>query len=59
MLTLLAVRQAKAQDVPIFLLALVDKGHRVDISQAERNELRRDPATLAEVYRLGVRTACG
>jgi mRNA-degrading endonuclease RelE of RelBE toxin-antitoxin system len=29
-----------AEDVPVFLLALVDKGQRADISQADRNALR-------------------
>ena len=29
-----------AQDVPVFLLALVSKGQRADISQADRNALR-------------------
>lgn len=39
-----------AADVPVFLLALVSKGQRADISQAERNVLRAVVATLAEAY---------
>ncbi len=43
-----------ADDVPVLLLALVSKGQRADISQAERNVLRTVVATLAETYRQGV-----
>nr|WP_301549691.1 type II toxin-antitoxin system RelE/ParE family toxin [Methylorubrum thiocyanatum] len=43
-----------AADVPVFLLALVSKGQRADISQAERNVLRAVVGTLAEAYRQGV-----
>jgi putative transcriptional regulator len=39
----------------VFLLALVDKGQRVDISQADRNALRDILGTLADEYREGVR----
>jgi hypothetical protein len=42
-----------SEEIPVFLLALVDKGQRVDISQAERNELRRHLATIADKYRTG------
>ncbi|WP_046863591.1 type II toxin-antitoxin system RelE/ParE family toxin [Microvirga massiliensis] len=44
-----------AKDVPVFLLALVDKGQRADISQADRNALRQILGTLADDYRKGVR----
>jgi hypothetical protein len=44
-----------AEDVPVFLLALVDKGQRADISQADRNALREILGTLADEYRAGVR----
>jgi len=44
-----------AQDVPVFLLALVDKGQRADLSQADRNALRQILGTLADEYRAGVR----
>jgi hypothetical protein len=40
-----------ADDVPVFLLALVSKGQRADINQAERNALRLVLATLADDYR--------
>jgi len=44
-----------ADDVPVFLLALVSKGQRADLSQAERNALRDILGTLADIYRAGVR----
>jgi hypothetical protein len=44
-----------AEDVPVFLLALVDKGQRADISQVDRNALREILGTLADEYREGVR----
>jgi hypothetical protein len=31
-----------AGDVPVLLLALINKGERADLSQAERNELRKE-----------------
>ncbi len=40
-----------AADVPVFLLALVSKGQRADISQADRNALRQILPTLADEYR--------
>lgn len=43
-----------ADDVPVFLLALVSKGQRADISQADRNALRVILATLADTYREGM-----
>jgi hypothetical protein len=42
-------------DVPILLLALIDKGERDNLSKAERNELKRSLATYAEEYRDGAR----
>ena len=42
------------RDVPVFLLNVFSKGDRVDLSQAERNELRKELAGLAEDYRRGV-----
>jgi hypothetical protein len=44
-----------AHDVPVLLLALINKGERADLSQAERNELRRDLQGFADDYRAGVR----
>jgi hypothetical protein len=44
-----------AEDVPIFLLALVSKGRRADISQADRNALKAELSEIANDYRAGVR----
>jgi hypothetical protein len=44
-----------APDVPVFLLALISKGQRADLSQTERNALRDILGTLADAYRDGVR----
>jgi hypothetical protein len=41
-------------DVPLFLLALVDKGDRANLTKAERNELAKLLPTLAQAYRDGV-----
>lgn len=41
-------------DVPVFLLNVFAKGDRVDLSQADRNELRKGLAGLADDYRKGV-----
>jgi hypothetical protein len=43
------------EDVPIFLLNVFAKGNKIDLSQAERNELRKELAGLAGDYRRGVR----
>jgi hypothetical protein len=43
-------------DVPILLLALIDKGVRDNLIRAERNELREALASYAEEYRKGART---
>lgn len=42
-------------DAPVFLLALISKGQRADLTQAERNDLRVALAGLANDYRAGVR----
>ena len=44
-----------ADDVPVFLMALVAKGERADISAAERNQLKKEVAAIADDYREGVR----
>jgi len=44
-----------AADVPILMLALVSKGDRADISQAERNALKSRLSRYAEEYRAGLR----
>lgn len=41
-------------DVPVLLLALIDKGEDENLTQAERNELRVELAGYAEDYRRGV-----
>jgi hypothetical protein len=41
-------------DIPVFLLNVFSKGDRVDLSQAERNELRRELGGLANDYRRGL-----
>ena len=43
-------------DIPIFLLNVFSKGDKVNLSQAERNELRKELASLAEDYLKGVRS---
>jgi len=43
------------QDMPVFLLNVFAKGDRVDITQSERNEMRKELAGLASDYREGVR----
>jgi hypothetical protein len=44
-----------ANDVPVLLLALIDKGERADLSQAERNQLRRELEGYASDYRESVK----
>lgn len=44
-----------AEDVPVFLLDLFSKGERVDLSQAERNELKQILGGIAEDYRASVK----
>ncbi len=41
-------------DVPVFLLNVFAKGEKVNLSKAERNELRKILADIADVYRKGV-----
>jgi hypothetical protein len=41
-------------DLPVFLLTVFGKGQKVDLSRAERNELRKELAGVAEDYRKGV-----
>jgi len=44
-----------ADDVPVLLLALVSKGERSDLSQAEKNELKKQLAGYTADYRAGVK----
>jgi hypothetical protein len=41
-------------DVPVLLLALIDKGEAENLSKSERNELRIELAGYADDYRNGV-----
>ena len=43
-----------APDVPIFLLAMINKGERSDLSKAEQNALRTELSSIADDYRAGV-----
>ncbi|MGY2048916.1 type II toxin-antitoxin system RelE/ParE family toxin [Methylobacterium sp. JK268] len=43
-------------DVPLFLLALIDKGERDNLTKAERNALAAELSCLADDYRSGVKT---
>jgi hypothetical protein len=42
-------------DVPVLLLALIDKGERANLSQAARNALKKELAGYAADYRASVR----
>ncbi len=43
-----------AEDVPVLMLAFIDKGERANLSKAERNALRERLSRFAETYRRGV-----
>jgi hypothetical protein len=40
-----------ADNIPVFLLDIYSKGERVNLSQSERNELRKILGTVADQYR--------
>lgn len=42
-------------DVPLFLLTVIDKGERANVSRAERNALAKLLPQLAEAYGAGVK----
>lgn len=42
-------------DIPVFLLAVFAKGDKVNLSPAERNELKKELAGLASDYRAGMK----
>jgi hypothetical protein len=44
-----------AEDIPVFLLAVLSKGERANLSHAERNELRAELSGIAADYRASVR----
>lgn len=43
-------------DIPVFLLDIYAKGERIDLTQAERNELRNILGGIAEDYRANQRS---
>ena len=43
------------EDIPVFLLAVVKKSERADLTQSEKNELRRELTGLAADYRASVK----
>lgn len=43
-------------DVPIFLLALISKGERANLTQDEKNDLAKVLPTIADAYRQAART---
>ncbi|MCC7017701.1 MAG: type II toxin-antitoxin system RelE/ParE family toxin [Rhodospirillales bacterium] len=43
------------RDIPVFLLNVFAKGDKVDLSPAERNELRAVLSALVDYYRTGVK----
>lgn len=53
------VTYVATDDVPVFLLVLISKGERANLSQAERNALRTVLADLADDYREGARRRLG
>lgn len=44
------------EDVPVFLLDVYAKGERIDLTQAERNELRKHQRGIAEDYRAAMQS---
>jgi hypothetical protein len=46
-----------AEDVPVLMLAIIDKGERADLTKAEQNELRAELSGVADDYRESVRRA--
>jgi hypothetical protein len=44
------------KDIPVFLLAVFKKNEKDNLTHAERNELKKELAGLAEDYRKSVRT---
>jgi hypothetical protein len=46
-----------APDVPVLLLAVINKGERANLSKAERNALRKELQGYADDYRASVKRA--
>ena len=42
------------EDIPVVLLALINKGERANLSKAEQNALRLELASYADDYRKGI-----
>lgn len=47
------------EEIPLFLLALIDKGERDNLSKAERNALAAEFRHLASDYRSGIAQSSG
>ena len=45
----------KAGDVPVFMLAVIKKGDRDNLSKAECNALRKELQGIADAYRTSVK----
>ena len=43
------------EDIPVFLLDVYSKGDKINLSQAERNQLRKILGDLADAYRANLR----
>jgi len=43
-------------DVPVFLLGVLSKGERANLTKAEQNEVRKELSGLASDYRASVRS---
>jgi len=43
-----------AVDIPVFLLAIINKGERANLSKAEQNALRKELSAIADDYRTGM-----
>src|SRR4051812_31767087 len=44
-----------APDVPVFMLAVINKGERANLSKAEQNTLKKELSAIADDYRAGIR----
>ena len=44
-----------APDVPVFLLTVINKGEKANLSKAEQNALKVELSAIAEDYRAGLR----
>lgn len=44
-----------APDIPVFILAVINKGERANLSKAEQNALKNELSAIADDYRTGMR----